>query len=796
MNHSRGSLAAASLLAATAAGTTWFAMWAWHGLSTTPGGYLNPLFLLALVIGGIGIVTRWWRWPGPAVVATQVVVSGMLTSLILCGSPLPIGGAWTELHTKISQAVDTANAYAAPVPPEAPPIDVLLIGAGLACLLLVDLFACTAHRVSLAGLPLLAIFSIPVTMIGDPVSWWIFALTTAGFLTMLFLQESDHVTRWGRPLGEDRETGDPIAFGAGTSTVRSTAGLVGGAATALAVLLPVMLPATGLHVFDIGPGHGGGDDIRIENPVTDLVRDLKRGDDVPLITVTTTDPDPSYLRILTLTRYTDAAWTPGDRDVPADNLANGLMPPPQGVSTQVKRHEYPYDVTVGSNFDSRWLPTQPPISRIDAEGDWRYDDRTQDFLAGDDDLSTAGLRYTMTAVDLDVTSETLADSGTPNGKVDDTFSEVPSDMPSMVRDLAIEVTDGATTSYDKAVALQNWFRDDGGFTYSLDTHEGNGTDALVDFLSTGPGGRTGYCEQFASAMAIMARMLGIPARVGVGFLAPTAAGPNTWVYSSHDMHAWPELYFDGAGWVRFEPTPAGRATDVPAYTVPGAPETDGPSASAPTDTSEPSTSRNARPEDLQSDVAAADRNSGSGGSFPWLPTLVGLVLLLAVAASLLLPRAVRGRRRERRLASGAVEPVWAELRDTAVDLGVPWPTGRSPRATRDALVDHLGAPVDATTVDRPAHGPEIAPEAVSALDRLVLTLELDRYSRAGAQLDPVRLRADGETCVSALAGGATRSARRRATWWPRTVLTFTRRRTRPSVDPLEARYGGVVDHVS
>ena len=74
------------------------------------------------------------------------------------------------------------------------------------------------------------------------------------------------------------------------------------------------------------------------------------------------------------------------------------------------------------------------------------------------------------------------------------------------------------------------------------------------------------------------------------------------------------------------------------------------------------------------------------------------------------------------------------------------------------------------------------------------TLELDRYSRSGATLDPVRLRADGEACVAALVGGAPRSARRRATWWPRTVLSSRRRRTSPRT--LEAKSGGVVDHVT
>ena len=54
------------------------------------------------------------------------------------------------------------------------------------------------------------------------------------------------------------------------------------------MLVPVLIPATGLHLFDFGPGSGGGDDIRIDNPTTDLVRDLKQGEDIPLVRVTTT----------------------------------------------------------------------------------------------------------------------------------------------------------------------------------------------------------------------------------------------------------------------------------------------------------------------------------------------------------------------------------------------------------------------------------------------------------------------------------------------------------------------------
>ncbi len=799
MTRARGTLAGTSLLAATAAATAWIAMSAWRGLAESPGGFLNPLMLLAIVVAAVGTAARWWRWPGPAVFVTQVVVSGMLASLFLCGSPVPVGAAWTELRDAISQAVESATLYPAPVGDEVPSIDPLLILAGLASLLLVDLLACTLHRVSLTGLPLLAIYAIPVGVIDGTITWWVFVATAAGFLTMLFLQESDQVTRWGRPLGEDAETGDPIAFGAGAHAVRGTASAIGGAATALALVVPVLIPTTGLSVFDFGPGNGSGDEIRIDNPVTDLVRDLKRGEDVPLVEVTTTDPDPSYLRILTLTRFTDASWSPGNRDVPSDNLADGQLAPPQGVAPDVGRQEFPYDVTVLPSFDSRWLPTQPPISRIDATGDWRYDERTYDFLAGEDGLSTSGMRYTMTAVDLDLTADRLARAGIAKGTVSDLFTDLPDDLPAMVEDLAEDVTRTAATPYEKAVALQDFFREDGGFKYSLDRAEGSGSDALVDFLSEQPGGRIGYCEQFASAMAVMARMVGIPARIGVGFLSPDSTGPNTYEYSAHDMHAWPELYIDGGGWVRFEPTPSARVADVPDYTEPQSAADDDPSESAGPTPTESATAPSARPRETLDEAAGADSGNGADSGFPWLRTVGATITVLLLLAGLLLPGTLRRRRRTERLATGATEPIWAELHDTAVDLAITWPRARSPRATRDGLVEHLGAPVGSTTDERPAHGPEIAPEAVDALDRIVLALELERYARPGSR--PVTadgqsgLRADGATCVAALAGGASRNARRRARWWPRSVVSLRRRRVRSTGPTVEARYGGVVDHV-
>ena len=152
------------------------------------------------------------------------------------------------------------------------------------------------------------------------------------------------------------------------------------------------------------------------------------------------------------------------------------------------------------------------------------------------------------------------------------LTELPPGLSTSVRTLATRETAEYTGRFQKAVALQNYLRDNG--DYELDNSvDGSGSDTLEAFLDEGsPGALTGYCEQFAAAMAVMARTINIPSRVAIGFLKPTESAPGTYVYSLRDLHAWPELYFPGAGWVRFEPTPSQRADDgagVHGVRVPG-----------------------------------------------------------------------------------------------------------------------------------------------------------------------------------------------------------------------------------
>ena len=167
------------------------------------------------------------------------------------------------------------------------------------------------------------------------------------------------------------------------------------------------------------------------------------------------------------------------------------------------------------------------------------------------------------------------------------------------------------------------------------------------------------------------------------------------------------------------------------------------------------------------------------------------MLLVGLA---LLPRLVRRRRRERRLTEGP-EPVWIELRDTVVDLGLTWPASRSPRETGAHLVHYFGRPVGTDTSDRPRHGAGVSAEGEAALHRIVSTIEQQRYARPGTDQAAI-LKTDAETVMAALEGGVTRGSRRRAEWLPRSLFASRRRPGRDEASKSDdMSYTGVVDHV-
>lgn len=123
------------------------------------------------------------------------------------------------------------------------------------------------------------------------------------------------------------------------------------------------------------------------------------------------------------------------------------------------------------------------------------------------------------------------------------------EVPQRVADLAREVSAGADAPYDQALAIESFLRQ---YPYSLLVPAPpEGRDPVDYFLFEL---QSGYCDYYASAMVVMARSLGIPARLAIGFLSPPPDERGVYTVRHVDAHSWPELYFAGHGWIEFEPT--------------------------------------------------------------------------------------------------------------------------------------------------------------------------------------------------------------------------------------------------
>jgi hypothetical protein len=324
-----------------------------------------------------------------------------------------------------------------------------------------------------------------------------------------------------------------------------------------------------------------------------------------------------------------------------------------------------------------------------------------------------------------------------------------------------DIVAGATTPYEKALALHAHFSPLNGFRYSLRTKQGTTGNDLLDFLEN----KEGYCEQYASALAYLARVAGLPARVAIGFTRGDRRD-GYWSVGSRDAHAWTEIYFVGVGWVPFDPTPLGGGGNVaplPWTTPDGADPATGPGAQASNAPVPPSGAASAptepvgpdgQPEQVPGNGTVAPGGATSGS---WWPGPVVVVLLLVGAAA---PGVARMTRRRRRYAvfstGGAVasaHAAWDELLDTLTDLRAPVDGAETPRATAARIAGREDRPFDETVR--------------TALHTLATAEETARYAEATRPDDGL---ADALTAVRhGLFARAERRVAVRARLWPRSV---------------------------
>jgi hypothetical protein len=285
--------------------------------------------------------------------------------------------------------------------------------------------------------------------------------------------------------------------------------------------------------------------------------------------------------------------------------------------------------------------------------------------------------------------------------------------------------------------------------------------------------RRGFCQHFAATMAMMARILGIPSRVIVGFLQPDSSDGESYVFSSDRVHSWPELYFQGVGWVRFEPT-QGVGAPFPQWAERTTQPTTTPTLPSPTAPSSAAGETLPKPSAEPSQAAGDSSGGGSGGGGITVPT--GWLVSLGALALLFLPAGLRSAVRRSRMTqpldeAAAAESAWLELRDYIRDLRLPWTGSMTPRARQRSVAPLLA-------------GEE---EALRALTRLSMAVERARY--APALLPETEPAADAKTVMAALARRADGAERLRALLWPVSLLPDLRagwNRLRPG----QRRVGG------
>ncbi len=610
------------------------------------------------------------------------------------------------------------NQLAAPVEPTRALVFLTVAGV-FATAVVVDLLALRLRRPVLAGLPLLTLFIIPSSLAPDGAGWINFALAATGFLALLSTEARERVHRWGRRLSA---SDDAPTQTFSRPLMRAAQG-IGATAIAFALVLPGVAPSlagngllTGTGA-SLGPGGDGSGASTVINPVVEIRRKLRESGTHEVMRVTT--DTPQYLRMAVLGEFNGNEWTIAKRTT-ALHKVDGLIPPPPGLTNAVPFVTTSANIKVLDRLGGRFLPVPYSPSQIDGlRGRWRYDDETRTVFSRN--KSVGGLEYT---------AESIVAKPDPN-KLEDrrpyppdvgTYRELkPGTVDPFVRATANSIVRGATTDWARVVDIQNYFSAEGRFTYSTDVglSAGTGKNDLVSFLTD----KVGYCEQFAAAMAVMVRVIGLPSRVVVGFTPGTDKG-DYWSITNKDAHAWPEVYFPDAGWVRFEPTPPQRGSAISAPDEASIVPTMAPRPSAsPTPSASagaPLTLPSAAPRDPEERGGSAGsgqvgQSDGGGPSRALILTIVVTALLLLGVPSTV-RRLLRRRRRSRaQTPRERAHVAWRHLHDDAHDLGFSWPQSASPRVAAKALIASAylsGSPVEA--VRRLAQAEETARYAASS----------------------------------------------------------------------------------
>lgn len=688
------------------------------GLGATPlravlsdSGWLFEAWLTMIIVIAPAVLLRLRRAPGaldiwPGIILLIPWLTRLFVAKHAYGGFIPSRATMTDIARLMDSLHKTTHDDVAPIHST---VAVRLVVCALLGLLvaLIDLIAVVGHRGALAGVPLLVVYTVSGAVPRDPVAWGWFAVAAIGYLILLQLDAADELRAWGRQIS--RTGGERGRLGSAFSAHR-----IGVVAVAVAVVLPFLVPAHPRNfiadAFHSGGGSGGsggfgaGGNGGTISPFVSLKNQLQRGKPVALMTVHVQGASTAagYVRVNVLNHVTTKGWGVSDHGVTEPLGATGFDTDPPAVPPRVQEYQADFSIS-GATGNPPVFADPTDVTGLPAGAAWSSRDQ---LLLGTNINRDQRFREDVDQPDPTVTQ--LQAAPAVDRRQFASYLTLPA-MPKFVTDLVATITRGRTNPYDRARAISNYFANpSNGFIYTLKTKDGDSGSDLVDFLKN----RSGFCQQYAAAMAIMLRVAQVPSRVVLGYMHPQPDSEGNFTITTSDAHSWVESYFPGIGWIPFDPTPTaglvgGRKSDLPwaphVYTS-GTIQGEKPSkaSSAPAH----------RPSEQNSAAAVPTVAAPSGGSdLVLLWVALGLVVLIGLG---LIPAGVRaGRRRRRLLAArrGDADALWAELSDTAVDLGYVWSPARSPRQVSEWLArdaaDSAGAlTVLATAVEHRRYAPQ------------------------------------------------------------------------------------------
>jgi transglutaminase-like putative cysteine protease len=636
--------------------------------------------VLPLLLGALGRYLRWSR-----LLTLTVSLVAMALYIVWVVEPgttiagLPGADTASALRADVRDGWEALRNSRAPAP--------VTDGALLLAVLSTWVMAATAdhlgfrrHATIGAVMPPLVLFVVTAALGTDAgrVPWTLaFALAAIAFL---LLQHQALLER-----GRARFAGPRVASSAGVVVAGVGFGVV---AVLGGMLVAPALPGAGdTAVLDYrGLVDDDAETYRTVTPIAGVRSTLLRPERELLFTVRADGPE--YWRIAGLDEFDGEVWKLSST---GEEVIEGFDQPAEGA---VMRQVF----EIGP-LGERWMPAAyRPVDLFGA--DVLVVPKTSTLVTTSDSVS--GIDYTVTS-EVPPTALSPAQRAATDAPLPDDlepYTDLPSGFPDDIRSEAEAIAAGLENPYDRAVALDRYF--ESGFTYDLGVDYGGSTDAMQDFLAE----RRGFCEQFATTYAAMARAVGLPARVAVGFTPGEEIEPGVFQVTTHEAHAWPEVWFEDVGWMRFEPTPpssepGGAEGDAPPAGTEETPgtgtETETPPTTAPTPTAPVPTGPDAEIE-IDSPGAGGPDGGGGGVDVGWRAA-IGLAAVVVVAGIAYVAVVLgaktrrRGRRRHDPDATRAVQGAWADTLERLHEAGInPSPASTPLEAAQTAVAQ---APVDA-----------------------------------------------------------------------------------------------------